>query len=454
MLAPAPNEQQTIKVPGRLSCLFLPKRYKIAHGGRGGAKSWSFARVLLILGAQKRLRILCLREIQNSIDESVKKLLEDQAEALGLQGFYRSTSKRIIGANGTVFLFFGLNHGVRKLKSMEGIDIVWIEEADQIREGNWDILIPTIRRDPPWGPFGEGSEIWISFNPHLATDATYRMFVLKPPKDSYVVRINYRDNPFFGPTLEKERLDLKERDPDKYLNVYEGHCRSALEGAVYAKELREAKLGVNGVSRITRVPYYPGALVHTFWDLGWADFTAIWFAQKVGLEYRILEYVEAFHTSIASFMKMLDERPYMYGTHYLPHDGGQKHLAAAGRTIKQQIQAFEAKVQIIPVVPKLSLEHEAVRAIFPMCWFDEEKTALGIERLSKYVYEIDEDDGTRDGHPKHDENSHGASAFGKLALSIKDKRKHKSTLDAPRPIVHPEFGDFVPSDTPNLRWMS
>jgi len=176
--------------PEKLAFLFQPKRYKVAWGGRGSAKSWSIARALLIIAAQKTKRILCAREFQNSIQDSVHKLLSDQIEALGLSDQYEIQKTTIIHRlTGSEFIFSGLRHNVDSLKSKEGIDIVWVEEAQMVSSFSWDKLIPTIRK--------EGSEIWISFNPELETDETYKRFVLNPPTESVVAKINWRDNPCF-----------------------------------------------------------------------------------------------------------------------------------------------------------------------------------------------------------------------------------------------------------------
>ena len=161
------------KFPDALSFLFQPSRYKVAYGGRGAAKSWAMARALIIKGAEKQIRVLCAREFQSSIQDSVHKLLSDQILALGLEAFYVIEKSTIKGLNGTTFGFEGIRNNVKELKSYEGADICWAEEAANVSKSSWEVLIPTIRR--------EGSEIWISFNPELDTDETYKRFVLKPP---------------------------------------------------------------------------------------------------------------------------------------------------------------------------------------------------------------------------------------------------------------------------------
>ena len=164
--------------PEKLSILFDKARYKVLYGGRGGAKSWGVARALLILGCKSTLRILCAREFQTSIKDSVHKLLSDQIYALGLESFYEITQNSIRGKNGSEFAFVGLKNNVANIKSFEGVDICWVEEAQTVSKTSWNVLIPTIRK--------EQSEIWVTFNPELESDETYQRFVISPPDHAIV----------------------------------------------------------------------------------------------------------------------------------------------------------------------------------------------------------------------------------------------------------------------------
>ena len=214
-----------VDIPEKLSFLFNPHRYKGAKGGRGSAKSWSFARALLIHGRSKPTRILCAREVQKSIKDSVHQLLKDQIETLKLTSFYTVLATEIRGANGTQFAFTGLSeHTVDTIKSFEGVDICWVEEAQAVSKRSWDILIPTIRKD--------NSEIWFSYNPDLETDETHQRFAINPPDDCMLVHMNYSDNRFFNDVLEAERLHCLKTNPDDYENIWEGKCRPAVEGAI------------------------------------------------------------------------------------------------------------------------------------------------------------------------------------------------------------------------------
>jgi phage terminase large subunit len=365
------------------------------------------ARALLIRGMERKQRILCARELQTSIKDSVHKLLSDEIAELGLGDFYSVQQAAIYGANGTEFMFKGLKHNVSEVKSTQGIDVAWIEEAQVVSKTSWDVLIPTIRK--------EGSEIWITFNPALAEDDTYQRFVLHPPPDAIVRKVNWDQNPFFPSVLKMEMDHLKQKDPDAFLNVWEGHCRQALEGAVYARELRE----MMEEGRITRVPYDPTVAVDTFWDLGWADSTCIWFVQTIGFEYRLIDYVSDSQRSINHYLDELQKRPYVYGRDWLPHDAQAKSLGT-GKSIEEIMRAHGRKVNI---VPKLTVEDgiNAARTVFANCWIDEEKCADGLHALRHYRYEVDTDLGTFSRRPIHDWASHGADGFRYIAVSVRPR---------------------------------
>jgi len=394
--------------PAKLQFLFKPKRYKIAYGGRGGTKSWGFARALLILGAQKPLRILCARETQKSIADSVYKLLCDQIESLGLQYFYSITKTNIVGANGTEFTFAGIRQSsVGDIKSYEGCDICWVEEAQIVSKHSWEILIPTIRKND--------SEIWVSFNPDLESDETYKRFVLSPPKEADVVKVNWRDNPWFPDVLRKEMEELREKSPEDCDHVYEGLCKQVVEGAIYRKELIQAEKD----GRICRVPYDSMKPVDTFWDLGFGDNVSIWFAQSIGFEFHIIDFLSDCLKDLSFYLKELHAKPYLYGNDYLPFDAKAKTLAAGGRSVQQIMIAAGRKVNIVRQL-HVTDGIAAVRAIFNKCWFDAEHCADGIQALRHYRYDFDEDLMTFKKEPRHDWASHPADAFRYLGVSIKD----------------------------------
>ena len=205
--------------------LFRPHRYKVYYGGRGGGKSWQFARALILLGYDRKLRILCTREIQRSISDSVHKLLKEQIDAMGLTGFYDITRDAIRGQNGTEFIFKGLRTNPQEIKSMEGVDICWVEEAQAVSAESWDVLIPTIRKP--------GSEIWLTFNPLSPDDATWTRFVKNPPPGAWVQKVLYSDNPWFPAVLDEERRHLQEIDPELYRHIWLGEPRTISDAQVF-----------------------------------------------------------------------------------------------------------------------------------------------------------------------------------------------------------------------------
>ena len=401
--------------PVKLECLFQPEksRYRILHGGRGGAKSWGVARALLIKGAQRSLRILCAREFQTSIKDSVHKLLCDQIIDLGLEGFYEITQASIRGKNGTEFAFVGLKNNVANVKSYEGVDICWVEEAQTTSRLSWNILIPTIRK--------EGSEIWVTFNPELETDETYQRFVLHPPENAIVQKINWSDNPWFPETLMLEKDALKMRDIEAYNTVWEGICRQTVDGAIFAREMQMAELD----GRITKVGYDPMKPVHAVFDLGWSDATAIWFVQFIGMETRLIRYHEDNQKTISDYLAKMQTYGYMYDTLWLPHDAENKTLAAAGRSIDQIVRGAGYKTKIIPRTPIVD-SINAARTLFRNCWFDRENCYDGLQCLRHYRYEVDPDTKMFSKNPLHDQFSHGADAFRMLGLVVNEPRKRVS----------------------------
>jgi phage terminase large subunit len=265
--------QTKIDIPKAFLFLFKPKRYKVLYGGRGGAKSHTIARYLLVEGMRSKHRFLCTRELQGSIQDSVHKLLSDIINSEpALSDYYDVQKATIVGKNGTEFLFKGLKHNITEVKSTEGITKCWVEEAEKVSDQSWEVLIPTIR--------DAGSEIIVSFNPKNLTDPTYQRFVVNATDDMVVKKVSWRDNPFFPDVLKAEAEKLKKQDADAYNHIWEGEPDLRRNGAVYAKQI----LAARDDKRITRVPYDPSCEVFTAWDLGFGDATAIWWCQFVGRE--------------------------------------------------------------------------------------------------------------------------------------------------------------------------
>ncbi len=381
-----------------------PHRYKVCYGGRAAGRSWAFARALLIEAWQKPLRVLCTREIQRSIKDSVHTLLADQIKLLGLEAHYTVKNDEIIGDNGSRFIFAGLRQQeILNLKSLEGVDRVWVEEAQSVSEKSWQILIPTIRKP--------GSEIWITFNPGMITDPTWKRFVENPPEDTVIIVANYRDNPWFPDELEAERWHCKKHDPDNYQNIWEGQPRETVEGAIYHREIVQAIED----KRIRPVPYDPMLKVHTVWDLGFNDSTSIIFVQRQGSEIRIIDYLEDSHRTLDDYVAELKGKKYNYATDWLPHDGAAKNLQT-GKSPQQIIARLGRDTEIIKLSPVESGIKQA-RMIFRQCYFDEVKAARLVECLKRYRRNIPTTT-EEPAKPVHDEYSHGADAFRMLGQVV------------------------------------
>jgi phage terminase large subunit len=413
MLNQEPNKDGVIwpPFPKKLKCLFEPEksRYRVLFGGRGAGKSHSVARALLCKGVINPIRVLCAREFQTSIKDSVHKLLCDQVYNLNLQAHYEMTQTTIRGTNGTEFIFAGIKNNVSNLKSVEGIDICWVEEANNVTSLSWDILIPTIRK--------EDSEIWITFNPELPTDETYKRFVLNPPDNAVVQKVNWSDNPWFPEVLDLERQSLKNRDFEAYQNVWEGFTRSTIDGAVFAREMQRAEQD----GRITNVPYDPVKPVIAVFDLGWADATAVWFVQFIGMETRLIRYYETTQTTMSEILGKMQTFGYVYDTIYLPHDARNKTLASQGRSIEDIVRGAGFNVRVLERIP-IADSINAARTIFNSCYFDKNNCSAGLDCLRHYRYDVDPDTKQFSKTPVHDNYSHGADAFRYIGMAVTEKK--------------------------------
>lgn len=395
-------EAQT-EFPSKLRFLFEPHPYKIIYGGRGGIKSWSVAQALLIQSASNPLRNLCTRELQKSIKESVHELLEQQISRLGMQDFYRIEKAAIYGANGSEFVFSGLRDA-HNLKSYEGFDRWWVEEAVNVSKRSWDLVEPTIRK--------KGAELWITYNPELDTDETHVRFVLNPPPGAVVVKTSYLDNPWLTDELKAKIAHKKLVDPDGFQNIYEGHCKATLDGAIYAEELRTLRRD----GHITRVPYDPSKPVETWWDLGIADQTSIWFTQSIAFEHRFIDFYQHRNKALNHYLTELQKRGYVYRKHHLPHDGRRRDLGT-GKSIEAQMIEAGFPVEI---VPNIGLQNglDSSRNLFAKAWFDEEKTREGLNRLRRYCWQVDPITNRYSATPLHDDNSNAADAYRMAAVGL------------------------------------
>lgn len=396
----------SIQFPDFAEGLFKPARYKVLHGGRGSGKSWAIARALLLQGAQDKLRILCTREIQKSLKDSVHALLSDQISGMGLESFYTVLESEIRGLNGTQVLFAGLQqHTVESIKSFEGCDRVWVEEAQSVSEKSWDVLIPTIRRP--------GSEIWVSLNPQLESDPTYQRFIAHPPPGAWVEQVNHDRNPWMPPELEAERLHAKATMPEaKYAHIWEGRCMPAVEGAIYFDDVALAE----EQGRFREFPADPILKTHCVWDLGWNDSMSIILVQRSGAgELRIVDYIEDSHRTLDSYVKQLQAMSHHWGNDWLPHDGFAKEFRT-GKSAEEILQAMGRKVR---ATPKMDVESgiKAARQVFSRVYINTGApgTKRLIECLKRYRRDVSQKTGEA-GAPLHDEFSHGADAFRYLSV--------------------------------------
>ena len=400
-----------------------PYRYKVAYGGRGSGKSWAVAQLLIAKAASSTIRVLCCREMQRSIGDSVIQLLSDTIDRLGLSSFFEVQKNQILGKNGSRFLFEGLRSNVTKIKSMEGIDIAWAEEAESISKTSWDILIPTIR--------AKGSEIWVTFNPFDELDDTWQRFVVTPPSDSYVVKVNFEHNPWFPDELMKEAMHLKAVDFNLYKHIWLGECMSNKDGAYYASQLNN----LTEMGRMTEIPIEADLPVYTAWDLGVSDSMAIWFYQKHSGNIRIIDYYENHGEGLNHYIQWLndwrDRNGVVFGEHYAPHDIKVRELTTGKSRIElaRKMGLYFTVARNIPIQDGI----QAVRTLLPRCYFDKERCAVGLRSLRNYRREWDDVKNVFKKQPLHDFTSHAADAFRYLAVS------NKENVGLQQPVVAQSF---------------
>ena len=409
--APADEEPVTdVQFPMKLVPLMEQedrKRFYITYGGRDSGRSWAMARALLLLGLRDPLLILCAREVMKSIGDSIHRLLVKQIELLGLKHWYEVQETTILGRNGCEFIFAGLRTvDATKLKSYESVDICMVEEAETVSKRSWNILIPTIRAPQ--------SEIWVNFNPYLDTDETYQRFVEDPPEKAWVQKVTWRDNPWWSEVLEGDRKKMERSDPEEYDNIYEGNARLVVAGAIYAKEIRK----MVEEQRFRNVPYDPRLLVHTIHDIGWNDQHTVIFAQRLHSEVRVIDYEEESFLRPDEWAKIIKGKPYVYGSHWLPHDGEHETEAGAGVSLQMQYKTLLGmKPKIVSRPASVEDPIRSARMMFPRVYMDKTKCLRLMECLKRFARSVPDSTG-EPGAPIRNEFKHGADAYGYLSMIV------------------------------------
>jgi phage terminase large subunit len=396
--------------------LLEPARYKGAWGGRGSGKSHFFGEMMIEDSLRERgLLSVCIREVQKSLKDSAKRLLEGKLSGMRLgekDGF--KIFKDVIQTPGDgCIIFQGMqDHTAESIKSLEGFKRAWVEEAQTLSGVSLRLLRPTIR--------SEGSEIWFSWNPRRKTDPVDMLLRQGGlPTGAQVVRANWCDNPWFPSVLEQERQDCLNNQPDEYDHVWDGGYATVTEGAYFAKHLVMAR----SEGRIGRVGPDPLMTYRVFVDIGGtgakADAFTMWVAQFIGMEIRVLNYYEVQGQALESHLSWLRENNYLQNNTqiWLPHDGSTNDRVFDVSYESAFIKAGY-KVTVVPNQGKGAAKAriEEARRLFPSMWFNESTCAGGIDALGWYHEKKDEVRNIGLG-PEHDWASHGADAFGLMCVA-------------------------------------
>lgn len=435
-----------IPTPEVFEPLLQPARHKGAYGGRGSGKSHFFAEDAIDYAqrwpgdAGEGLRMLCFREVQKSLKESAKFLLESKIKKFGLKerdGF-KVYSDRIALPNDGLIAFTGLqDHTADSIKSYEGFHVAWGEESHAITSHSLKLLKPTIRWEDK--DRGLSSELWFSWNPRFKSDAVDQLFRgVEKPSSAISVYANWNNNPWFPDVLEEERKDCLRIDPDGYDHIWEGGYATVTSGAYFAKHLAQARLE----QRITAVTPDPLMTFRAFVDIGGtgakADSFVIWIAQFIGTSIRWLDYYEAQGQPLATHLAWLREHGYTPDKCqiWLPHDGST-HDKVYDVSYESALSDAGYRVTVVPNQGKGAAKAriEAGRRLFPSMYFDETKCEAGLGALGWYHEKKDQARNIGLG-PEHDWASHGADAFG-LGCIVYDPPKPK------RPKKKPKIGSIA-----------
>ena len=373
-------------------------------------------------------RGLCVREVQKSLKESAKRLIEDKIEAYRLGPHFEVQRDQIKTPGGGIIAFTGMqDHTADSVKSFEGFDVAWVEEAQTLSPRSLALLRPTIR--------ATGSQLWFSWNPRKKSDPVDEMLRgAERPTGSIIVKANWQDNPWFPPELEQERLDCMRMKPDQYDHIWEGGYISVAEGAYFAASLTAAK----AENRIGHVAFDPLMSVRLFFDIGGtgarADACSIWPAQFIGREIRVRDYYEAQGQPLATHVAWLKASGYGpdRASIWLPHDGAT-HDKVFAVSYESALRDAGYDVTVIPNQGKgaAGARIEAARRLFPSIWFDEQSTEAGRDALGWYHEKRDEKRTIGLG-PEHDWSSHGADAFGLMCVAYEAPTERRKAAREPQ----------------------
>ncbi len=414
-----------IELPPKLLPVFHGEAdIRAAYGGRGSGKTRSFAkmtavRTLMWDQAGREGIILSGRQFMNSLDDSSMEEIKAAIRSEPwLHDHFDIGEKYIRTKSGRIkYTFAGLDRSLDSIKSKSRILLCWVDEAEPVTEEAWIKLIPTLRE--------EDSELWVTWNPERKRSSTHKRFREGPPDPRMkVVEINWRDNPWFPDVLNRTRLRDMAARPDQYDHIWEGGFAHIFEGAYYVKELLACKTE----GRIRPVYVEPDLPVHTAWDLGIGDSTAIWFFQVVGAEIRVIDFYEANGQGLPHYAQILASKGYRYGDDWVPHDAKVRELGT-GRTRVETLEALGRKPRLVPH-HTLFDGINAVRETLPRCYFNGDKVEAGLDALRQYRSEFKEDDAVFNDKPHHDWTSHAADAFRYLAMAWR-------TLAPPKPELKP-----------------
>lgn len=397
-------------------------------------------------------RIACIREVQNSLRESVRQLIVDKIAKFGLEDSFDALEAEIRGPNGSLIIFKGMqSYNADTIKSLEGYDVAWVEEAQAMSDRSFRMLRPTIRKP--------GSEIWCSWNPRHDTDAV-DVLLRGPnaPKDAIVVPVGWQDNPWFPDVLRDEMERDYQADPEMAEHVWGGGYELVSEGAYYARLIAQAEKE----GRVGHFPYDPKRPVKTSWDIGIDDYMSIWFWQDDGFTATVIDFYEASGLGFDDVMSIcmpeifvpppMDERfrgwtkakaladldrpvPYSYGLHYLPHDVRMREVGAGGRSRVQSLQGLGMANIRKGAATNPDDRIAASRRLLPLVRFHSSpRVDKGIKRMRRYSRKLNEAMNTYVG-PLHDENSHAADAFGEYAINAGIEPPREKPVEKPTQLV-------------------